>query len=250
MNRKLASALLILTLLTGFSIVAAQDLADVDPSGVTITYWHQYSGGSTLDVMNSLVEDFNASNEWGIMVEAVFQGHYGEIEQAMSGAILNRELPNLAAAYANAAANWNNEGVVVDLNRYYTDETWGFSDEDNASLNAGILAVGELADGTRVVWPNQISAQLLFFSQTMAEALGHDGPPATLAEFREIACAAAEFTGPNGEDIQGFPFAGGSSEMESFIIAHGGDIYDGGNRPLHLQYAGSDRRALLRQRPL
>lgn len=219
---------LLLTLLAltfGAGAINAQDMSEIDPSGVTITYWHQYSGGSTQEIMGQLVEEFNATNEWGITVEANFQGRYNEIEQAMSGAILNRDLPNLAAAYANAAANWNNEGVVVDLNSYYADETWGFTDEEAAQLNQAILSVGE-ADGARVVWPNQISAQLLFFNLTMAAELGFDGAPSTLAEFREIACAAAEHTGPNGEDIQGFPFAGGSSEMESFIIAHGGDIYD------------------------
>ncbi|MCY4106806.1 MAG: extracellular solute-binding protein [Chloroflexi bacterium] len=214
-----------LVLLTAVGAISAQDLSGVDPSGVTITYWHQYSGGPTQEIMGQLVEEFNATNEWGITVEANFQGNYGEIEQAMSGAILNRELPNLVAAYANAAANWNNEGVVVNINQYYDDATWGFSEDDAASLNQGILNVG-IAAGTRVVWPNQISAQLLFFNLTMAEELGFAGAPSTLAEFREIACAAAAHTGPNGEDIQGFPFAGGSSEMESFIIAHGGDIYD------------------------
>ena len=225
MLKKVGLLLTLLALTFGAGVINAQDMSGIDPSGVTIVYWHQYSGGATQEIMGQLVEEFNATNEWGITVEANFQGHYGEIEQAMSGAILNRELPNLAAAYANAAANWNNEDVVVNLNQYYDDETWGFTEEEAAQLNQGILNVG-VAAGTRVVWPNQISAQLLFFNLTMAAELGFDGVPSTLAEFREIACAAAEHTGPNGEDIQGFPFAGGSSEMESFIIAHGGDIYD------------------------
>ena len=224
--RKFWLSFTLLALMLSVGVLAAQDMSSIDPSGVTITYWHQYSGGATLEIMGQLAEEFNATNEWGITVEANFQGGYGEIEQAMSGAILNRELPNLAAAYANAAANWNSEGVVVNLNDYYNDATWGFSAEEAAGLNQGILNTGVLANGSRVVWPNQISAQLLFLNLTMAAELGFDGVPSTLAEFRDLACAAAEHTGPNGEDVQGFPFAGGSSEMESFIIAHGGDIYD------------------------
>ena len=224
--RKFWLSFTLLALMLSVGVLAAQDISSIDPSGVTITYWHQYSGGATLEIMGQLAEEFNATNEWGITVEANFQGGYGEIEQAMSGAILNRELPNLAAAYANAAANWNSEGVVVNLNDYYNDATWGFSAEEAAGLNQGILNTGVLANGSRVVWPNQISAQLLFLNLTMAAELGFDGVPSTLAEFRDLACAAAEHTGPNGEDVQGFPFAGGSSEMESFIIAYGGDIYD------------------------
>ena len=226
--RKLWLGFTLLALMLSVGVLAAQDMSSIDPSGATVIYWHQYSDGSRQqEAMNELVDEFNASNEWGITVEAIFQGSYGPIEQLMSGAILNRELPNLVAGYSNAAANWNSEGVVVDLEAYYNDPTHGFSGDAAAALNQGILNVGVLANGVRVVWPNQTSAQLLFFNLTMSAELGFDGTPSTLDEFRAIACAAAAHTGPNGEDVQGFPFAGGSSEMESFIIAHGGDIYDG-----------------------
>ena len=41
------------------------DLSGVDPSGVTITYWHQYNSGAQQEVMNTLIEKFNSTNQWG-----------------------------------------------------------------------------------------------------------------------------------------------------------------------------------------
>src|SRR5688572_6271039 len=87
----------------------AQDdpYADVDPSGVTVEFWHQHSGarGEELD---KIVEEFNETNEWGIVVEASNQGSYDDIFSkvrasltAGGGADL---MPDLVVAYQNQAA--------------------------------------------------------------------------------------------------------------------------------------------------
>jgi ABC-type glycerol-3-phosphate transport system substrate-binding protein len=53
-----------------------------------------------------------------------------------------------------------------------------------------------------------------------------DSPPATLEEFRAVACGAAELTGPNGEDLLGFPLRIDGFDMFSFIVANGGFVFD------------------------
>ena len=98
----------------------------VDPSGQTVVYWHQYSDDSSqAETMAALVEEFNSSNEYGITVETIHQGSYGPIQDLMNTAILSGELPNLVAGYANAAAGWANEGVVVDINLLLNSPEWG-----------------------------------------------------------------------------------------------------------------------------
>jgi ABC-type glycerol-3-phosphate transport system substrate-binding protein len=62
---------------------------------------------------------------------------------------------------------------------------------------------------------------------TMLGELGFDGPPETFEGFREVACAAAQMTGPSGEDIQGFPIPNESTEFEQFVASMGGSIFDG-----------------------
>src|SRR5690606_10226057 len=86
-----------------------------------------------------------------------------------------------------------------------------------------------LPSGEIVAWPHQTSAQVFAYNQTLLSELGFDGPPETWEEFREQACAAANATGPNGEDILGYPITTDSSLFESWVATQGGVIFDGEN---------------------
>ena len=220
----------LIVLMLSISFVQAQDMMyeGVDPSGQTVVYWHQYSEDSAQSAtMTALIEEFNSTNEYGITVEGVFQGSYGPIEDLMNTAILSGELPNLVAGYANAAAGWANEGVVVDINGLLNDAEWGFSEEEQANLNFAMLDVNQLDfapfDGMRVAWANQNSMNVLYSNIDMIEELGFERrAPATLEEFEEISCAAGA-----SEMYQGYPLDTGISHFESFLAAQGGVIFDG-----------------------
>ncbi len=228
MRKLMILAMLVMAL--GLGAVAAQDLSSIDPSGQTIVYWHQFSGAQ-LETMTAIVEDFNANNEYGITVEALAQGSYNDIRELMNASIISGELPNLVAGYANDAASYARDNVVVDLNQYVNDPTWGLTAEQLADFNTDLLTfnspVGEPFNGALLAWPHQSSGQVLVYNQDMLAELGYDAPPATFEEFREIACAAAELTGPNGEDVQGFPITTDASVFETLVAANGGAIFDG-----------------------
>lgn len=219
----------VLLLALGIGLVQAQDsmYEGIDPSGQTVVYWHQYSEDSTQDnTMSALIADFNSSNEYGITVEAIHQGHYGTIEDLMNTAILSGELPNLVAGYANAVAGWANEGLVVDIETLLNDPQWGFSDEEQSNFNFNLLDVNKLDfapfDGMRVAWANQNSLNIFYTNLDVVEALGFERrTPATLAEFEAISCAAGA-----SEAYQGYPMDTGTSHFESFVAAHGGAIFD------------------------
>ena len=228
MNRYLLVAFLSLAL--GLGLVQAQsdmNYEGLDPSGQTVVYWHQYSDDSSqAETMAALIEDFNSSNEYGITVESQHQGHYGTIQDLMNTAILSGELPNLVAGYANAVAGWANEGVVVDINLLLNSPEWGIPADEQAMLNFNLLDVNQLDfppfHGMRVAWANQNSLNVFYTNLDIVEALGFERrPPATLAEFEAIACAAGA-----SEMYQGYPLDTGTSHFESFIAAHGGAIYD------------------------
>ncbi len=230
--RKLTLMAMLLVLILGAGLVAAQDMdmSTIDPSGQTITYWHQYNGGTQLDTMNALVEEFNSSNEWGITVEAIPQGGYNDIRSLMSAAITSGDLPNLVAGYQNDAQSWFLDDAALDLNPYYNDPTWGFTEEEAADLNAGIISFnvmnGEPFNGAMLAWPNQVSANVMSVNLGMLSEAGFDAAPTTFEDFTAIACATKDLTGPNGEDIQGFPIKADSSEFESFLASRGGSIFD------------------------
>ncbi len=228
--RKLFVLCLMVVLALGVSAVAAQDLASVDPSGQTVVYWHQFSGAQ-LETMTALVESFNSTNEYGITVEALAQGSYNDIAELMNAAITSGELPNLVAGYANNAASYALDNVVVDLNAFLNDPTYGLTADQLADFNTDLLTFNspsaEPYNGALLAWPHQSSAQVLVVNLDLLAELGYDAPPATWEEFREIACAASQLSGPNGEDVMGFPITTDASVFETIVASNGGRIFDG-----------------------
>jgi len=204
---------------------AQEDLSTVDPSGQTVVYWHQFGGaqGTTID---ALIAQFNETNEFGITVQGTRQGNYNDIRELMNAAIVSGELPNLVAGYANDAGSYARDGAAVDLSAYLNDATYGLTAEELAAFNTSLLDFNTVG-GQLLAWPHQASAQVMMVNQTLLNELGFDAPPATFEEFRAVACASAESTGPNGEDRQGFPITTDASMFESFVAAQGGVIYDG-----------------------
>src|SRR3989304_4146869 len=60
----------------------------VDPhdlDGLDILFWHSWSGPAG-EALESLVAEFNASNEWGIKVQSVYQGNYDDLGAALDSA--------------------------------------------------------------------------------------------------------------------------------------------------------------------
>ncbi|MDX2137454.1 MAG: extracellular solute-binding protein [Chloroflexota bacterium] len=227
---RLLCVLLVLAFSVGFA-QAQDDLSSVDPSGQTVVYWHQFSDAQ-LETMTAIVNDFNTTNEWGITVEAVAQGNYNDIRELMNAGIISGELPNLVAGFGNDGASYFRDGAAVDLNTYVMDATWGLSEEDMAGLVPGILDANAQTsapfNGELLAWPHQFSAQVMVSNQTLLSALGYDAPPTTVEEFIEVSCAAANSTGPNGEDVQGFPITTDPSLFESFVANQGGAIFADG----------------------
>src|SRR5579871_1106258 len=119
---------LILVFVLGMSAVSAQDtsIENVDPTGQTIVYWHQYQDKSaTGDTMAAIVDSFNKTNQYKISVTASFQGNYGQISQLVNAGITSGDLPNLVAGYADDAASYAQDNSVVDLKPYMTSAKWG-----------------------------------------------------------------------------------------------------------------------------
>jgi ABC-type glycerol-3-phosphate transport system substrate-binding protein len=225
--RKYVLVLLIFGLVFAAVGVHAQgsDLSGVDPSGVTITYWHQYNSGAQQTAMNALIEKFNSENQWHITVNGIAQGNYTDLRNLMTAAIVSGELPNLVAGYQNDAASYFLDNAALDLNPYYNDPTWGYSEADRADLNTDIINIDvfDAYNGAMLAWPNQVSANVLAVNLDMLKSLGFDGPPQDFDTFKAIACAAAKTEG-----TQGYPIKLDSSNFESMVASRGGKIFHDG----------------------
>jgi multiple sugar transport system substrate-binding protein/sn-glycerol 3-phosphate transport system substrate-binding protein len=203
---------------------------DVDPSGQTVSFWHVWGTGTTGEGLTAIVDEFNTTNEWGITVEAVDQGRYRDLEDAMNAAIQSGDVPNIVVGYTNALDTWYSVDVMADMNDFITDEYWGLSEAEVADFYEGTWNNGLNAVGARVGFPHGQSSNVLFYNHTWAQELGFPNPPTTKAEFTEQACAAAAANAadddPDNDGMGGLVLYTGASNVASWVFAFGGDFYD------------------------
>ena len=164
----------------------------VDPTGQTIQFWHVWGTGLPSEAMLGIVDDFNATNEWGITVEPVDQGSYSTLEDSLNAAIQSGDIPDLVTGYSNAMANWFAVDTVVDLDPYINDPYFGLTADELAVLNPGAINGGKFTDGTQFAWPISQSANVIYYNSGWAQELGFDSAPTNYAEFKEQSCAAQQ----------------------------------------------------------
>ena len=223
--------LALLTALVFAATASAQsDYENVDPTGQTVTFWHQHSG-IRQDMLVEIVNDFNATNPYGITVIEENQGGYGDIFNKMLVLLGSDETPDLVVAYQNQAATYQVVDGLIDMTPLVRSETWGYSDEELADFFPGFLQsdVNPTFDDQRLGFPPNRSMEMLYYNLSWLEELGYDGPPTTPEEFAEMACAATEneYSGATGAGRSiGYEISIDASRFASWTFAFGGDVFD------------------------
>ena len=209
---------------------------DLDLTGTNVIFWHQHSGGREEELV-AIIDDFNATNEWGITVEGRNEGGYGDIYDKMIAGLTTGDLPGLVVAYQNQAAAYQVADGLVSLDPYINNHTYGLSEEDRGDFFAAFLNADRLPqfDGNSFGFPPNRSMELMYFnSDWMAEladagAVSFDGPPQTPDQFAEAVCAATAnpFSGnPDPSSSIGYEVRTDASNVASLGFARGVDIYD------------------------
>ncbi len=169
-------------------------LAGIDPTGQTITWWHNHRG-SREEKINAIVDEFNQANPYGITVKPVNQGGYNDIRDKMGAGITSGDLPQIVVGYQNDEAFYASVDALTDMNKYVDDPYWGLSEEDKADFSPGIFMqdVHPAFNNERLGFPPNRSMEVLYYNKTWMEELGFD-PSATITPdlFEEVACAAAK----------------------------------------------------------
>ena len=141
--------------------------------------------------LQELVDEFNATNEYGITVEALNQGGYSDVEDKINAGIQSGDLPDVVMAYTNTMTDWHSVGYIADMNPYISDADYGLTAEELADIYPHLIEAGSTPDGAWVAYPMTQSANVLVYNFTWAEELGYTETPATSEELKEQVCAAA-----------------------------------------------------------
>jgi len=193
--------------------------------GTTVQFWHVYSDEPG-EALQGLVDEFNETNEYGVMVEAFNQGNYGDVEDKVNAGIQSGDLPDVVMAYTNALADWYSVDSVIDLNPYISDADYGLTDEQLNDLYPHLQAAGSTQDGSWIAYPMTQSANVLVYNFTWAEELGFENTPQTSAELEEVICAAADANAELGGDFAGtggMVYYPSATNWLHFLYAFGGN---------------------------
>ncbi len=194
---------------------AVEESADEEPAmeDVTITYWHTMSDPETEQLAN-VVAAFEAANP-GIKVETT-RFAYDDFKPALLTGLAGGEAPDTA----RMDIAWVSE----------------FADQEALMQLDGVMpGFEEIADGTfpgplsTNYWqghyyglPQNTNTQVLLWHAEDYEAAGLSGPPATMEEFAEAACALT-----SGEEQYGYALGGTYFWAPAPVFyAMGGQIVD------------------------
>jgi len=163
----------------------------VDPRGQKVIFW--YPSDRHEETMLAMVDDFNATNEWGIIVQGEFAGSYEEIYDRILAGLPSGKVPDLCLAYRDQAAVYADEQIIVELSPYLESRRWGLDAEDREDFFPFVLDLGYLPQFEGLYgFPLDRSMELLYYNEDWLNEVGYDHPPATWPEFREMVCAAAD----------------------------------------------------------
>ena len=212
--------------------VSTLDVTAEQLNGLRITFWHPW-GGAQGAALQAMLDEFNRTNRWGIRVQSTaFEGP-DQLQQAMETGLSAGTPPDMLVGYNYQALHWDAPGdVLVDLNDYAGDPTWGLSSEEQADFYAEFwsqdLALRSGEAPKRLGVPFQRSALVLYYNQSFATTLGFRATLATPYDLRVRACAAAEANARDGQTSNdgtgGWLITPQPSLLVSWIYAFGGEL--------------------------
>ena len=221
-----------LVLLTGCRSVsqpvsAAGDvMSRLDFSGSEVIVWHSLSGRAA-DALAELVDEFNATNTWHIVVVPQYQGVYPTLRDRLDDALDRGAAPDLVALYPYHAAQYVQKGAAVSLDAYVTSAHLGFNDADRADIYPVFLSSDRdpQLGGQWVSFPMERSALVLYYNADWLKSLGYQGAPLTWPAFKEMCQrASADVNNDGVVETFGYAMVPDAATFSALVLSRGGTL--------------------------
>ncbi|MFR1727614.1 extracellular solute-binding protein, partial [[Clostridium] hylemonae] len=166
MKRRIACACII-ALATGLAAgCAGKTGRGTDSDNPTVIEIETYYNGAAKIALDELVEEFNntVGDEKGIFVKASSSGDMSELFQNLNDELekdaKDRDLPDIFSCYGSNALEFEEEGLLADLDDYFTkDELSEYVDEYIEEGRVG-------KDNALVVFPIAKSTEVMTINKT------------------------------------------------------------------------------------
>lgn len=166
---------------------------DLKAANVSLEFWHAQTK-SNEEAMNAVVDLFNATNEYGITVNATSQGGYTDCHKKVTSALAAGSQPNVAQAYNNNILTYQPSGLLLNLTDYLND-SFGISAEDKATIVPSYIEENAAyPDGQSYSTSLGKSTEVLFYNKTFFDE-NNLTVPTTYEELAEVAKKASAILG-------------------------------------------------------
>jgi multiple sugar transport system substrate-binding protein len=213
---------------------------------VEVTYWHNRPQ-TDQDLLQSMLDDFNKSNPYGITAHAEIAGAgYPDVYNKVNAAIQAGQPPEMSVAYQNQAAFYRAQGAVIDLNPFLKSSKYGLSADDLKDYFQAFLDSDQNPQfsGERLGFPTQRSMDVLYYNADMLKAAGLDSSPRDWKTWEDVACKASA----GGGNKTGWAVQHDASTFAAIVFGHGGQILsDDGKSYVFNSPAGVESLAMMQR---
>ena len=219
----LSSALVMTTLAGCSSKSGSSDMVTELTEPITIEMWHYMNGGQA-DALNSIIEDFNATNDKGITVNAISQGSIVDLNKKVISAAQSNSLPAIINVYPDIATGLIEDKKLVNLSSFINDKNVGMADEMDDFVDSFIQETSQWNNGEVYGLPMTKSTEVLYVNKNMLESLGYtleDLEGLTFEKLAEISNKAVTELG-----VAGFGFDSSSNAFISSLKMDGPDFVE------------------------
>ena len=145
----------------------------------TLTFWHAM-GGTNGEVLQQIVDDFNASQD-EIEIKAEYQGTYDDTITKLKAAMQSDSgLPDVCQMYDVGTKFMYDSGAVIPVEDKF--ESTGY---DKSSV-MDVISSYYTVEGKQYAMPFNVSTPMLYYNKDVFEAAGLD--PETKNEIFELLC--------------------------------------------------------------
>ena len=157
----------------------AQPLDTSNLDGTTITFWHSM-GGVNGEALQTLVDKFNAENEYGITVDAQYQGEYDDTINKLKSAQIGNMGADLVQIYDIGTRFMIDSGWIVPMQELMDQA--GF---DSSVIEPNIAAYYTVDDELYSM-PFNSSTPIMYYNKDMFDAAGITEIPTSLEQIAKI----------------------------------------------------------------
>lgn len=151
-----------------------------DLSGTTITFWHSMSGVNG-EALTALVDKFNQENEYGITVDAEYEGTYDDAINKLKSSEVAGQGPDLIQVYEVGTRFMIDSGWVLPMQELMDQDGY-----DVSNLVPNIAAYYTVNDQLYSM-PFNTSTPILYYNKDMFDKAGITEIPTSLEGIGNIA---------------------------------------------------------------